>query len=111
DPVFGSRQIVPERRMRPLALPQHLLVDERQLRQPLQSRRRLCPGPHPPMQRRARDDILALALPSRLPARGEVVRVGKVRTVDQHGLTLSLVSSGPCYLFWLRSCVKSAEGL
>ena len=70
DPVLRRRQIVPERRMRPLALPQHLLVDERQLRQPLQPPRRLRPRPDPPMQRRAGGHILPLPLPCRLPVRG-----------------------------------------
>lgn len=108
DPLLRRRQVVAERRPRPLALPQHLLVDQRQLRQPLQPPRRLASVPDPPMQRRARRDILALPRPLRLAMSGEVFQTGRIGSVDEQDshLASGLILRAPIS----TSCLYAAEG-
>ena len=85
DHLAGRRrQVVAEGRLFALALPQHLLVGQRQVGQVLQPARRRHALPGPAMQRRAGGDVVALLLPERLAMRRQPVEIGELGAVDQH---------------------------
>ena len=84
DRVFRRRQIIAEGRMQPLALAQHLLVDQRRLGEILQPQRQFLLAIDAAMQRRASGDIAALALPAGLPVGGEDIEAGEIGALDEH---------------------------